>query len=233
MSKVTFSFAIVFVFINLPYGFCEEQSGADWNARGVEAFKSGNYAEARSHFDNAYEAEKNPLYLLNAAKSLARQGRYHAAVQYCKTALGVHPDPELKNKIESLLSHSEQVIKEDLTKRTKQIINQRNWEDYVAEQEAIEREKANRKGPGTKFYWQDPLGSKTDVSRPAGRTDSDYIYEDGPYPYGYRRHRRHKGHERHKVEHHERQKDPRHEQHKDGHSKQSSGSHSSGKTRHR
>ena len=241
MSRVTVFFAAILLFINLPYGFCEEQSTVDWNARGLEAFGTGNYAEARSHFDKAYEVDKKPLYLLNAARALVRQGQYHAAVQYCKRALGVDPSPDMKNKIESLLKHSEQVIKENLTKRTKEITSDQNWASYVGEQQAIEREKAKAKAPSAVFY----NDSTTHVSTPERsstphKTGSGYTYEEGPYSYWRRYHHRHRDHkERHheaKERHHE-AKDGHHEakdaHHKDRPHERSSKSHSSGKSRHR
>ncbi len=214
-ARVTFLLATVFVFTNLPYGLCAEQSDVDWNARGIEAFGAGNYAEARSHFDKAYEVEKKPLYLLNAALSLSRQGQYHAVAQYCKRALGLDPSPDTKNKVESLLSRSERVIKEDLTRRNKHISEEKFWAGYAREQQAIERQKAQRKAESTRMT--DQFGATTSGSTHEGSSTksergSDYTHEDGPYPPEYWRHHRHHEHKDgdHKDNHHE---------HKGGHHK--------------
>jgi tetratricopeptide (TPR) repeat protein len=235
VSRVTVFFAAVLVFINLPYGLCGEQSDVDWNARGIEAFGAGNYTEALSHFDKAYEVEKKPLYLLNAALALSRQGKYHATIQYCRRALGLDPAPDMKSKVESLLSRSEQITKENLTKRTKEIGREQDWAAHVAEQQAIERQEAQRKAERIRFTDRvNQSGSNTHVSTPErsspkSERGSDYTYEEGPYPPWYWRHHRHHKHNQHdKDGRKEQHKDGRKEQHKDGAHKQSSG-----KTHHR
>jgi len=83
---------------------------------GLTYFGEGKYKEAFDQFEKAAEMERLPLYLLNAAAARYNAGRYHNTIQYCKMALRLNPEDEIKDKANALITKAEEHLKEDKEK---------------------------------------------------------------------------------------------------------------------
>ncbi len=80
---------------------------------GLTYFGQGKYKEAFDHFEKAAELERLPLYLLNCAAARYNTSKYHATIQYCKMALRLNPEEEIKDKATALIAKAEEHLKED------------------------------------------------------------------------------------------------------------------------
>ncbi len=83
---------------------------------GLTYFGEGKYKEAFDQFEKAAEIERLPLYLLNCAAARYNTAKYHATIQYCKMALRLNPEEEIKGKVNELITRSEEHLKEDKLK---------------------------------------------------------------------------------------------------------------------
>jgi len=83
---------------------------------GLTYFGEGKYKEAFDQFEKAAEIERLPLYLLNCGAARYNGSKYHSTIQYCKMALRLNPEEEIRDKANALISKAEEHLKEDKEK---------------------------------------------------------------------------------------------------------------------
>ena len=100
---------------------------------GLTYLKEGKNNEALAEFQKAAAIEERPDYFLNSASALFNEGKYHATIQFCDTALRLSPDPETEGKIQELKSRAEMKKREALEKSVSDIRRRKKAEQQPSE----------------------------------------------------------------------------------------------------